>query len=719
LLLVAFSPCFKADAAPLPVVERKTVGLALAGGGARGLAHIGVIRWLEEHRIPIDYITGTSMGGLVGGAFATGLSGDEIAQLVRELDWEKTLASSAPYRDLDFRRKEDAADLPTMIELGLRGGLRLPSALNPGHAMGLLFDQLALPYANIESFDELPTPFRCVAVDLISGDQVVWQDGPLSVALRSTMAIPAVFAPVRYRDMILVDGGILNNLPVDVTREIGSDVVVAVDLRRKPPPADDMMKITGALSRMLDVMMDANTEPNLKFADHILHPRLDEFETLDFSQVESIVQRGYDEAAGHADELLSLALDQQAWNQFLANRRMRQGKGTFAPGFVQVSGDFRTDEDSLNRKLQTHAGQPLDRKELEQDLTEVTGWGRYDAASYSKAFSGEEQGLDINVRRKAHGPPFLKPMIRINAGQVGDMTFEVAGRLTAYDVGSGHNEWRTDLSFGRNNLAATEWYQYIGDSRWFVAPRAFAQRQTQFLIRDVDREAEYEITRYGGGLDLGYNFGRRSEVRTGYESSWEDARVGIGEATLPSVEGVASRFRGLWRFDNLNSPLVPTRGFLVQADGARYFQSPGANGRFTQMEGKLLAAAPVTPRFSLMVRAAGGSTLGNEAGPIEQFTLGGPFSLSALALDERRGNHYVYGSVGVLRLLSEKSAGFITKTYVGLWWEGGDAFLHSPEVFSNGSAGIVSETAFGLLFLGGSVGESGRGKVYFSLGRFF
>ena len=425
------------------------------------------------------------------------------------------------------------------------------------------------------------------------------------------------------------------------------------------------------------------------------------------------------ENAGHADELLSLALDQQAWNRFLANRRMLRRKADFTPRFVQVSGDFQTDEDSLRRKLQTHVGRPLDRKELEQDLTEVTGWGRYDAASYSKALSGEEEGLDINVRRKTHGPPFLKPMIKINAGQVGDMTFEIAARLTAYDVASGHNEWRTDLSFGRNNLAATEWYQYIGDSRWFVAPRAFAQRNTQFLIRDADREAEYEIRRFGGGLDLGYNFGRTSEVRAGYESSWEDAKVGIGQASLPSVQGVASRLRGAWRFDRLNSPLVPTRGFLVQAEGARYLQSPGANGRFTQMEGKLLAATPVTPRFSLMVRAAGGTTLGNEAGPIEQFTLGGPFSLSALALDERRGNHYVYGSVGVLRLLSEKPAGFITKTYVGLWWEGGDAFLRSPEMFSNGSAGIMSETALGLLFFGGSIGESGRGKVYFSLGRFF
>ena len=196
------------NATPPPQgVERHRIGLVLSGGGARGLAHIGVLEWLEQHRIPVDYIAGTSMGGLIGGLYATGMPPAEIRRLVSTLDWDKLLSGPPSYNELSFRRKEDRRAYPTALEFGWRDGLRLPQSINPGHYVGLLLDRLTLPYSTVPTFGDLPTPFRCVATDIIAAEPVVLQDGSLSQALRATMAIPGIFTPIEIGGRVLADGG--------------------------------------------------------------------------------------------------------------------------------------------------------------------------------------------------------------------------------------------------------------------------------------------------------------------------------------------------------------------------------------------------------------------------------------------------------------------------------------------------------------------------------
>src|ERR1700745_3863668 len=216
-------------------VHRATIGLVLEGGGALGLAHIGVLRWLDENHIPIDYVAGTSMGGLVGGLYATGMSGEEINEFLKTVNWNRSLRNELPYRARSFRRKEDKRDYPNDLEFGLKGGIAFPSGFNSGHQVGLILDQIALPYSDMRSFNDLPTPFRCVATDLVSGQGVVFDHGSLAEALRATMSLPAIFSPVRRDAHVFVDGGLVNNLPVDVARDMGADIVISVPLAVSRP----------------------------------------------------------------------------------------------------------------------------------------------------------------------------------------------------------------------------------------------------------------------------------------------------------------------------------------------------------------------------------------------------------------------------------------------------------------------------------------------------
>src|SRR5580692_5596378 len=286
-LLLLLIPCFATaqeahpqNAAPSPGAQarpkgRPGIGVALEGGGALGLAHIGVLEWFEAHHIPVDYVAGTSMGGLVGGFYATGMSPAELKKFIAEVDWNAVLRDATPYEDLSFRRKEDQRANPNAFVLGLRNGLSLPAGLSSGHQIGLLIDRVTIPYYKLGSFETLPTPFRCVATDLVSGKQVVFEQGSLALALRSTMSIPGAFAPVVDKDRVLVDGGLVNNLPTDVVREMGADIVIAVHLDTKPVEAADIKSLFTVLQQSVRVVVAESELRGLARADAVVSVPLD------------------------------------------------------------------------------------------------------------------------------------------------------------------------------------------------------------------------------------------------------------------------------------------------------------------------------------------------------------------------------------------------------------------------------------------------------------
>jgi NTE family protein len=291
-------------AAPAQAKPRPRIGLALGGGSARGLAHIGVLEWFERNHIPIDMIAGTSMGGLVAGAYASGMTPAEIRDLMRTTDWDVMFLADSPFRYKTFRRKQDKRAYPAQLEFGLKGGFRLPGGLNPGQEVAMLLDRIAAPYPPLDSFDQLPTPYRCVATDLRKGEAVVISRGSLSRAMRATMAIPGVFTPVTYDDWLLVDGGVLNNIPADVVRGMKADVVIAVNVGADSAQEEDPnQSLFTLLGQTIDTMMSTGTRKALESADLIIDPDLKGLGSTDWRRSDDLAERG-----SMASEAQSVAL---------------------------------------------------------------------------------------------------------------------------------------------------------------------------------------------------------------------------------------------------------------------------------------------------------------------------------------------------------------------------------------------------------------------------
>src|SRR5215471_4837609 len=331
VLLCALALMYQQPARPqetAPQRSRPKIGVALEGGGALGLAHIGVLAWFEEHHIPIDYVAGTSMGGLVGGLYASGKSPRELEEIVAAQKWDVIIGGQTPYQDLSYRRKEDSRDYPTFLQLGLKKGLSLPSALNAGHQISLLIDRETLPYADVKSFDDLPIPYRCVATDLVSGKEIVFKDGNLSQAIRASMSIPGVFKPVRNGDEVLVDGGLVGNLPTDVVRQMGADVVIAVHLEIAPVKAEDIQSFFSVLGRSVDVIIRENELRGLSAADLVVKIDLHSYSSMDYSKSKSIIEEGVSAAQEKRAVLEPFALKEPDWQAYLSGRDARRRTGT-------------------------------------------------------------------------------------------------------------------------------------------------------------------------------------------------------------------------------------------------------------------------------------------------------------------------------------------------------------------------------------------------------
>ncbi len=306
-----------------PSVDRPKIGVVLEGGGALGLAHIGVLQWFEEHRIPIDYLAGTSMGGLVGGLYATGMSAAELQDVVSTIDWSKALDAKTPYPALSFRRKEDQRSFQNNLEFGLRHGFSGPGGLSSGQRITYLFDRAALPYSDLKSFDDLPIPFRCVATDLNSGKQHIFENGPLGEALRATMSLPAIFTPVTNEKSTWVDGGLLNNLPVDVVKRMGADIVIVVHLVPSPfVPEGRSLQVV--MQRSISVTIEANELRSLEAADLVVSEDLAGYSSSNYSLGAQIIVRGSEGAEKRSQLLSKLALDEAAWQEHLDLRQSRR-----------------------------------------------------------------------------------------------------------------------------------------------------------------------------------------------------------------------------------------------------------------------------------------------------------------------------------------------------------------------------------------------------------
>jgi NTE family protein len=706
--------------------HRPTIGVALGGGGALGLAHIGVLQWMEENHIPVDKLAGTSMGALVGAVFATGRNGVEMRQLVKTIHWDEALLKEPSYAQLSYRRKQDRRDYQFGGELGLKHGFNGPNGFDPGHGVGLVLDRISFAYSTISSFDDLPTPFRCVATDLLSGQSVVLHDGSLAQALRASMAIPGVFTPQELNGKVLADGGIVDNLPTDVVRQMSADVVIAVDIVTQPPTPTQFESVSGVLTRAVDVMVLDNERRALQRADIVVSLNLGKLGAFDYEQSETIIDLGYKAAAARAAALRPFALSDAGWQTYVDEREARKRPPEKSAEVLEVTGVSGDEQQHLEKRLQKtlhndlHADN-LNIDKLDARLTQIVGEGRFDRMGYEGFVQNGVPGLRVVAHEKSYGPPFVD--LAVNVDGSGVAAFDVSGgaRVTFMDIDHHGGEWRNDLLFGSSNLAATEFYQPLAMSRFFVAPFAFASKFARNSFTGETRVAVFGDERAGGGFDFGYDSGRRSEIRLGYEIFSGKLDPLIGSAGLPIVSGNTGEFRLRYVWDGQDSPSVPSRGFRIVSNLSRVLQSPDLAHPITQLDVQTSTFEPISARTSLFFVASAGTSFHGTAGPFQVFALGGPFHLGAYLPQEFLGNHYGYSSLGFRRELYRLPQLVGGKIYWAGWYEAGTAFNDPDSVVVRGTfnLGVIAETIAGPLALAGSISPTGQSRINFSIGRLF
>jgi NTE family protein len=719
-LLVAALGCFCQQR--LSAIDRPTIGVVLEGGGALGLAHIGVLQWFEEHRIPIDYLAGTSMGGLVGGMYATGMRANELRDLVSAIDWGEVLDGQTPYQALSFRRKEDKRAFQNNLEFGLRDGFSAPGGLSSGQRVTYLLNRVALPYSDLKSFDDLPIPFRCVATDLSSGKQHVFENGSLGEALRATMSLPTIFTPVTNQKSILVDGGLLNNLPVDVVKKMGADIVIAVYLNPSPFSPETKRSLFTVMNRSIGVMIEANELHSLEAADLVVFVDLSGYSSTSYTASTQIIGKGFEGAGKKSQLLTKLAVDEVAWQQHMEFRESRRIRSTLMPAFIQVSGTGPELSSAIEKELAGHVGKPLDLDQLEKDIDVISGVGRFTRFSYNMIGLEGRSGLELRAAEKDYAPPLVNIGFLVDGSDLANVRWTANARITALDVGAFRSEWRTDLSLGSTWGLSSEYYRPVSAiSKWFVAPRAFAMNVPFDLYDHSTRLAQYRIRRYGAGVDGGYAINRFSEFRLGYEVAYLNTSLSIGSPVLPEPRGRTGITSIQYSLDHLDSPLVPRTGQTAHFRTAWVDAAPGASRAFPLSEAYAGVIRPVSKRSSTYLQTFGGTTFGHYDTGVPQFFLGGPGQLNAYGTNELRTNEYWLARIGYLYELFSLPPLIGRKTYFTSAYEVGQAYRApgATRLPNDGSLGLVMETLLGPLFVGGSVGDSGHHRVYFSLGRFF
>jgi len=721
-LLIAFT------AIAATAQDRPKVGVAFGGGSARGIAHVGVIRWFEEHHIPIDVAAGTSMGGLIGGSFATGMDAAEIQAMLREINWDEMFGFSE-FAFKNIRRKTDAIAYPSHLEFGLKKGIAGPSALNDGQQVELLITRITAPYYAAATFDALPTPFRMVAVDLKTATPVILDRGSLATAMRATMSLPGVFPPIEVDGKVLVDGGAMNNIPADVVRAMGGQVVIAVNVGDLGDQEDVKYSIFGLMGATLDAMMRANTKRGMAAADLVLDIPVVSYGSLAWRRSDELIEEGYKAADAMKDKLLPYALPEGEWQAWVAHRAAARKMTLGPPAFVLFDGVRSGDERRMSRVFNAHVGQPLAVPALEHELQELSGLDRYETIQWHLTTNAAgETGLTIRALEKQNGPPFLMLGVNLENTTSDQFQLSLGARYLRFDVLGSGSELRLDASVGSDpSLGAALYYPVWKHA--FVVPAVGVSNRTYNLIREDSVVARYGQTLSGGGLDVGVNLGRDSDVRAGAFIGRVNAKVIVGDPGLPAASGKETTTHLTWRMNTQDRVIQATHGVAAEASFSYTLDGPDITATSVDVErssvelpqlfGEANVFKPLGGKNKLFLLGGAGTSFSHHPLPFDQFLLGTPLHLSAYGVGEVRGDHYWIATAGVVREIGRMPDFLGGPVHVGVWLENGDAFNTWSDLSwrTHVSTGLIVDTLIGPVLLGGSAGFDGRWRTYVGIGR--
>jgi len=709
---------------------RPRIGLVLSGGGARGLAHVGVLQALEELRVPVDAIAGTSMGAVVGGLYASGMTAAEIDALMRGMDWSAAFRDRPARNTLNYRRKQDDREFLVRFPLGIQGGsFRVPRGLIQGQRLTQTLRIETMPVAAIEDFDQLPTPFRAVAADLETGARVVLAGGDLTSAMRASMSAPGVFAPVEIDGRLLVDGGIVENLPVDVAKSMGVDIVIAVDVGFQPVPRKELTSALAVSNQAITIMMRRETGRQrslLASQDVLILPDLGGLQSTDFGAAPKTIELGLAATRAGAERLAQLSLDEEPWRQYLAARAVEPQKPVVH--FVRTDPKSERYSERIQAELGPVIGQALDPVMLDQRLSHFYGSDNFETLDYRLVHEGVLTGLEVSARRKSWGPNFLRFGLELQDDFEGGNSFSAGVRAQVTDVNRYGAEWQTDLQVGANPLFRTEFYQPIGyGSNWFVVPRLYIERQNLDIFEGGRRLATYRVRESAAEFDFGREFGSWGELRGGIIAGEGNRNLLVGDPddpTLPPRDRFdRGEFMARFSVDLLDDAFFPRDGELLTLQWNAPRESLGAETNADRLSLDWTHARSFG-RNTLVLSAAGGAHVSGPTDQVQDFyTLGGLFNLSGLAPDEISGPQFgIVRGIYYRRIGSGQEGLFDVPTYLGLsaelgnvWERRGDASVDSALV--NGSAFVGFDTILGPVYLAAGFGEGGKKSFYLLLGR--
>ncbi len=612
----------------------------------------------------------------------------------------------------------------TVLNSACAKGLQFPGGFNTGQQVSLILDKVALPYSELKSFNDLPIPFACVATDLVSGKPHVFRDGPLSLALRSTMSLPGIFTPVRTGDHIYADGGLLNNIPIDVAKSMGADIVIGIHLETEPLSPTAPLSSFAVLGESISVMIASNELRSMEQADLLVSVPLQKYNALDYGAADAIIKAGYDAAASKAKVLSAFSVSEAEWQQYLANRTARR-KTVPVPEFVQVTGTHPELAKSVEERLAVDVGKPVDTAKLDGQMMRLQGQGRFANVGYSMVEKDGKQGLQINTEQKPYAPPTVRPILLIDGSDYNNVLFSIGARITFLDFGSYRSELRSDVVVGSQYAIDSEYYHpFTPTSNWFIAPRGSGNSVQSYVYNGDTQIATYRTRQALGGMDVGYGFGTTGELRLGYEGGYEKLSPQIGNsAVLPTVSGGTGDVRLQFQLNTLDNPVIPRSGqsLLIYTKG--YNVNPAAPGPFPLSEVQSQSFFRISEPSSVFFGASGGSSYGYKAG-IPAFSLGGSQRLVAWNTNELYTNQYFLGQLGYIRELSKLPPLLGSNIeFIGLAEVGKTYKLalgpKPPNLPLDGAAGIIVNTIFGPVELAGAIGDYGRGRFFFRIGRIF
>lgn len=713
--LVLFGLLFQPVQAQEPIESepRPKIGLVLPGGGAHGLAHIGVIKELERLNIPIDYISGTSMGALVGGLYASGLSSEEIENFVSHVDWDQTFTDDHSRHYLSFRRKQDQFHFFLKGELGYGNGrFRLPTGLVLGQQQALMLKGMTLPSSDIHRFDDLPTPFRAVATDAVSGEEVVLKQGDLSAALRASMSVPGIFAPVEIDGRKLVDGGVTNNTPIDVVRDMGADIVIVSDTHT-PTPKDEQSSYLEITGNIISSMITANSIKQLNTLtpqDVLIRVRLpDTIKATDFERFANIIHIGEEAAIAEQDKLSTLSLPGYH----------RQTPKRSWPVIDRIEFDNHTEisEHVLRSYIRQQEGKEIDRTQLETDITYLYGLGFFELITYQIEHQGDDTILRIYTQAPTWGPNFFKVKFSLASNLSDDSVFNLGLRHTYMPINSMGAEWRNEFGIGEHQLLKTSYYQPLNDRQNYYAKGSLNFTEGTYLLSNDEfgiNSVQLEQRQMYPELEIGVNIGLNWRAFTRYRL--ENGTILIGKNKSSQIENKYEDHivsLGI-QHDSLDQVAFPHHGTLMDLALHNTIDERTGLGDTVEYKG-LFSTYHTFGRHTINLHLNATDMHIDEASDIHRFyTLGGFQRLSGYSENDLLGNKILFAKIKYLYLISASRNPMNFPFYVG-------GTLEAGNVYDDGAFTGVDNNEFswrntkqaGSIFVGMN---SFLGPVYFAYG---